>query len=557
MRRIELKSLDTPIEERPWFKVWPSHLPRNLKYPHVPAWWILERNLNHFGHKDAVIFIDYEDLHEIERLTYGELWQRANSLAMDLRELNVKKGDRVATLLPNSPALIVSYYGIWIAGASITPCNAMAKEKELEYQLTDSGASLLIAAKDLSGLAIPVAERLGLKAILFPVDRSDRNISEKTAIFERRLFNSRRSASDSSIDPAEDIAVLLYTGGTTGVPKGAMLTHRNIVANTIQFAEWYALEPGAETFICTIPMSHSGGMTGVMNVPLYSGATLILMKRFIAEAVGKAIEKYRATRFFSVPTTYIAILNSAEARRCDFSSLKACRTNAAPLPIAVKESFDRWVGREILIEGYGLTETSPLTHANPLTRAKGGSIGIPIPDTDCKIVDIETGEDLPIGREGELVIRGPQLMKGYWNRPEETALAMAGGWFHTGDVGRMDEEGYFYIHDRLKDMINSGGYKVWPREVEEVLYAHPKVFQATVVGCLDDYYGEIVKAFIVPKDEATKTISKEEIITFCKGRMSNYKVPRIIEFCDQLVMSSQGKVLRCLMRGTPRSAKSE
>jgi long-chain acyl-CoA synthetase len=548
MRRTELKSSHTPIEERLWFKVWPSHLPRNLKYPHVPAWWILERNLNHFGHKDAVISIDHKNLDEIERLTYQELWQRANSLAVDLREFNVKKGDRVATLLPNSPALVVSYYGIWMAGASITPCNAMAKEKELEYQLTDSGARLLIAAKDLSGLAVPVAERLGLKVILLAVDGSDQNISEKAAVFEKRLFNAGRSPSHLSIDPAEDIAVLLYTGGTTGVPKGAMLTHRNIVANTIQFAEWYALEPGAETFICTIPMSHSGGMTGVMNVPLYSGATLVLMKRFVAEAAAKAIEKYHATRFFSVPTTYIAILNSAEARRCDLSSLKACRTNAAPLPVAVKESFDRWVGKEILIEGYGLTETSPLTHANPLTRAKAGSIGIPIPDTDCKIVDIETGEDLSVGREGELVIRGPQLMKGYWNRPEETAKAFAGGWFHTGDVGKMDEDGYFFILDRLKDMINTGGYKVWPRDVEEILFMHPKVRQAAVIGCQDSYYGEIVKAFVVPKEEAAETITSEEIIAFCKRNMSNYKVPRAVEFCRQLEVSPQGKVLRCLLR---------
>ena len=543
-----MKSGDTLVEERPWFKVWPSHLLKHLEYPNVPAWWILERNLAHFCDNVAVIFVDHKNLHEIERLTYGELWQRANSLAVDLCELGIKKDDRVGTFLPNSPALIISYYGIWMAGASITPCNAMAKEKELEYQLTDSKACLLIADEGLAGLAIPVAEKLGLKVILFPVDGSDQNISEKTAVFEKRLFNAQRSPSDFSVDPAEDIAVLLYTGGTTGVPKGAMLTHRNIVANTIQFAEWYALEPGAETFVCTIPMSHSGGMTGVMNVPLYSGATLVLMKRFVAEAVAKAIEKYRATRFFSVPTTYIAILNSAEARRCDLSSLKACRTNAAPLPIAVKESFDRWVGKEILIEGYGLTETSPLTHANPLTRAKAGSIGIPIPDTDCKIVDIETGEDLPVGREGELVIRGPQLMKGYWNRPEETAKAFAGGWFHTGDVGKMDEEGYFFILDRLKDMINTGGYKVWPRDVEEILFRHPKVHQAAVIGCQDSYYGEIVKAFVVPKEEAAETITSEEIIAFCKRNMSNYKVPRAVEFCRQLEISPQGKVLRCLLR---------
>jgi long-chain acyl-CoA synthetase len=344
------------------------------------------------------------------------------------------------------------------------------------------------------------------------------------------------------------MAVLLYTGGTTGIPKGAMLTHRNIVANTIQYAEWYGFEPGTETCVCTLPMSHSGGMSGAMNVPLYAAATLVVMVRFKAEAVALAIERYCATRFFSVPTTYIAIMNSNEAKKCDFSSLKACRTNAAPLPVAVKEAFDKLVGKEVLIEGYGLTETSPLTHANPLHLAKAGSIGIALPDTDCKIVDIETGADLPIGGEGELVLRGPQVMRGYWNKSDETDKAMEGGWFHTGDVARMDEEGYVYILDRLKDMINSGGYKIWPRDVEEVLYSHPKVHQAAVVGCADDYYGEIVKAFVVPKEKAMGDISAEEIIAFCKEKMSNYKAPRVVEFCKELLISPQGKVLRCLLR---------
>jgi long-chain acyl-CoA synthetase len=539
-----MKSREILMEERPWFKVWPHRLPKTLKYPPVPAWWILEHNLERFSNRVAIIFVNYEDLREIEQLTYGELWRKANALAAGLYELGVKKGDRIGTFLPNCPAMIVSYYGIWMAGAAITPCNSMAKEKELEYQLKDSGATMLIAAEHLSNVAIPVAEKLGVKVVLASVNELDKMTFSSRKILETRGMRPP----DVHLEPTEDLAVLLYTGGTTGVPKGAMLTHRNIVANTIQYAEWYDLEPGAEVCVCTLPMSHSGGMSGVMNVPLYSGATLVVMTRFKAEAVTKAIEKYRATRFFSVPTTYIAILNSNEAKKCDLFSLKACRTNAAPLPIAVKEAFDKLVGKEVLIEGYGLTETSPLTHANPLDRAKAGSIGIPLPDTDCKIFDIETGADLSIGSEGELVLRGPQLMKGYWNKSDETAKAMEGGWFHTGDVARMDEDGYFFILDRLKDMINSGGYKIWPRDVEEVLYCHPKVHQAAVVGSPDDYYGEIVKAFVVPKEEAMGDISAQEIIAFCKERMSNYKVPRVVEFCNQLEISPQGKVLRCRMR---------
>jgi len=533
---------EIPVE-RLWFKVWPAHLPKTLKYPSVPAWWILERNQDRFSHRLAILFINYEDLTEIERLTYGELWQKANALAAGLHELGVKKGDRIATLLPNSPSIIISYYGIWMAGAAITPCNAMAKENELEYQLKDSGATILIAAEHLGNLAIPVANKLGVKVVLASINESD-----KFTFSFQKIFKDGGIHPDVKIEPEKDMAVLLYTGGTTGIPKGAILTHRNIVANTIQYADWYSLEPGMETCICTIPMSHSGGMSGVMNVPIYAGATLVVMTRFKAEAVAKTIEKYHATRFFSVPTTYIAIMNNDEAKKCDLSSLKACRTNAAPLPVAVKEAFDKRVGKEVLIEGYGLTETSPLTHANPLDRAKPGSIGIPLPDTDCKIVGVETGGNLPIGSEGELVLRGPQVMKGYWNKPDETAKAMEGGWFHTGDVAKMDEEGYVYILDRLKDMINSGGYKIWPRDVEEVLYCHPKVHQAAVVGAPDDYYGEIVKAFIVPKVEAMEDISAEEIISFCKKKMSNYKVPKVLEFCNELLISPQGKVLRYRLR---------
>jgi len=544
MGEKKMENDDVLIEERPWFKVWPNDLPKTLRYPSVPAWWILERNLERFSHRTAVIFVNYENLTEIERLTYGELWQKANALAAGLHELGVKKGDRIATLLPNSPAMIVSYYGIWMAGAAITPCNSMAKENELEHQLKDSGASLLIAAEHLAGPAVPVAERLGVKVIMASIRESNKMTFSSRKILEGRGMRP----AGVPIEPKQDMAVLLYTGGTTGIPKGAMLTHRNIVANTIQYAEWYGFEPGTETCVCTLPMSHSGGMSGVMNVPLYAGATLVVMMRFKAEAVALAIERYRATRFFSVPTTYIAIMNSDEAKKCNLSSLKACRTNAAPLPVAVKEAFDKMIGKEVLIEGYGLTETSPLTHANPLHLAKAGSIGIPLPDTDCKIVDIETGADLPIGGEGELVLRGPQVMRGYWNKSDETAKAMEGGWFHTGDVARMDDEGYFYILDRLKDMINSGGYKIWPRDVEEVLYCHPKVHQAAVVGCADDYYGEIVKAFIVPKEKAKGDISAEEIIAFCKEKMSNYKAPRVVEFCKELLISPQGKVLRCLLR---------
>ena len=470
-------------KDRPWFKAWPGHMPKNLDYTEVPAWWIIEHDIGCFADKTAIIFVNHDDLSEIERLTYGELWQKANALAHGLRELGVKKGDRVATLLPNSPAIIISYYGIWMSGASITPCNAMAKEKELEFQMKDSGASVLIAADTFSAVAAPVAEKLGMKLILASVGEiADANCIRNALDFGEMINSGKTRPVDFTLDPCEDMAVLLYTGGTTGEPKGAILTHRNIIANTMQFAHWYDFTPGGEISICTIPMSHSGGMSGVMNVPLYAGATLVVMKRFFPEPVARAIEKYRVTRFFGVPTMYASLLNSDSSRKCCMTSLKACRTNAAPLPVAVKQAFDKLIGKEVLVEGYGLTETSPLTHANPLQKPKAGSIGIPLPDTDCKIVDLQTGEDLLENCEGEMLIRGPQVMKGYWNKPEATAKAMSDGWFHTGDVAKMDEEGYFYIVDRMKDMIICGGYKVWPREVEEAL---ERIADGSYGICLD------------------------------------------------------------------------
>jgi long-chain acyl-CoA synthetase len=353
-------------------------------------------------------------------------------------------------------------------------------------------------------------------------------------------------------DPHDDVAVLLYTGGTTGAPKGAMLSHRNLVVNTIQFAEWYAFAPGEETMVSALPLYHSGGMSGAMNVPLSAGATCLVLTRFSAPAVARAVTRYRATRLFGVPTMFIALLNDAEGQRADYSSLRACRTNAAPLPPAVKAAFDTLVGREVLVEGYGLTETSPLTHANPIGRAKAGSIGVPLPDTDARIVDVERGVDVVAGEAGELLVRGPQVMLGYWRRPAETAQALQDGWLRTGDIARMDDEGYFSVVDRSKDVINTAGFKVWPREVEETLYAHPAVRQAAVVGVPDDYRGEAVKAYVVLRDGAEAPPSAEAIIDFCRQRLTPYKAPRAVEFRSELPMTTTGKLLRRELRRESR-----
>lgn len=538
---------------RPWYKVWPSHLAYSLDYPDVPAWWILERNLGRFANKDAVVFLDYEDMREISRLTYGELYDSAVALSVSLRDLGIKKGDRIATVLPNSPAIIQSYYGIWLAGAAIVPNNPMAKGSELQKAFVNSGVKMVIASERMFPDVRKACEGCDIRIVAASVGGSIREDVPKDVLrFEGLLKNDKKPLSDFGINPRDDVAVILYTGGTTGEPKGAMLTHRNIVANTIQFAEWYAFEPGKEICVCVIPMSHSGGMSGVMNVPLYSGATLLVMQRANPPVGGKVVEKYRATRLFGVPTLCTALLNDKAASSCDFTSLKACRTGAAPLPVQVKEAFDGLAKKEVLVEAYGLTETSPLCVANPIHRPKAGSIGIPLPDTDGKIVDIESGEEVPPNEEGELLIRGPQVMKGYLNNPEATAEAIKDGWFRSGDVVRMDDEGYLYVVDRLKDFINASGFKVWPREVEEVLYGYPGIKLAAAVGVPDPYRGENVKAFIVPKDEAKGSLDTDDIISFCRKHLSAYKIPRIIEFRDELALSPAGKILRRVLREEER-----
>ncbi len=519
------------VASRPWHGVWPAHLPRSLDYPRVPAWWLLERNVARFGARVALRELDHETLMERRVLTYEALYRAVRGAAAGLRQAGVTAGTRVGFCLPNSAALIIGYYATWYAGGVVVPVNPGARESEIEQQLGDAGASLVVAPEGSAGARS--AERLTLPFI---------------SVGAFRAMETLPAAEPAACVPEDDVAVLLYTGGTTGVPKGAMLTHRNIVVNTIQFAEWYAFAPGEETSLCAIPMSHSGGMSGVMNVPLYAAATLLVVSRFNAAAAARAVGRYRVTRLFGVPTMFIALLNDETARRGDYSSLRACRTNAASLPPSVKAAFDALVGREVLVEGYGLTETSPLTHANPVGRAKAGSIGIPLPDTDARIVDLESGADVAPGAPGELLIRGPQVMRGYWQRPDATAEAVREGWLRTGDVAVMDSEGYFSIVDRRKDMINTAGFKVWPREVEETLYAHPAVKLAAVVGVPDDYRGEVVKAYIVLKGEEHGGVTAEEVIEFCRARLSGYKAPRSVEIRTELPVSGAGKMLRRLLR---------
>ena len=532
VERAERATPRTTAPARPWHDVWPAHVPLSLDYPRVPAWWLLERNVGRFGGRVAIRELDPETLAEGRTLSYEALFRAARGAAAGLRARGIGDGARVAFCLPNSADLIVGYYATWLAGGVVVPANPLAHESELAEQLGDARPAVLIGGTGSSAEA--VARRLAVPFV------------ERAAF---RAMEACAPGAEAPCRPEEDVAVLLYTGGTTGTPKGAMLTHRNIVANTLQFGEWYAFAPGEETSLCAIPMYHSGGMAGVMNVPLAAAATLLVFPRFHAGGIARAVGRYRVTRLFGVPTMFIALLNDAEGRRADYSWLRACRTNAAPLPPSVKAAFDVLVGREVLVEGYGLTETSPLTHANPIERARAGSIGVPLPDTDARIVGLETGRDVAPGESGELLIRGPQVMKGYWERPAETARALEDGWLRTGDIAVMDGDGYFRIVDRKKDLINTAGFKVWPREVEEVLYAHPAVRLAVVVGVPDAYRGEAVKAYVVLKDADRGRVSDRDLVEFCHARLTPYKVPRQVEFRAELPVTATGKILRRTLRG--------
>jgi len=518
------------VAPRPWHAVWPAHLPLSLDYPRAPAWWLLERSVARFGDRVAVRQWS-QSLAEERCLTYAELFRAARGVATGLARRGVPAGGRVAFCLPNSADLIIAYNATWMAGGVAVPANPAARESELEQHLADAEVALVVAPA--GGAAAAVAAKLGLPFV---------------DLDELRMMEALPPAAPSDCDPLRDVAALLYTGGTTGAPKGAMLSHQNLVTNAVQFAEWYAFVPGEEIAVSVIPMFHSGGMAGVMNVPLYAGATLLVFARFNPAAVARAVTRERVTRLFGVPTMFIALLGDAEGRRADYASLRACRTNAAPLPPAVKAAFDGLCGREVLVEGYGLTETSPLTHANPIGRSRAGSIGVPLPDTDARVVDLETGADVVPGEPGELLVRGPQVMLGYWNRPAETKAAIEDGWLHTGDIATMDGDGYFRIVDRKKDVINTSGFKVWPREVEETLYAHPAVKLAAVVSVPDAYRGEAVKACIVLKDGDRDRVRAEDIVSFCRERLSGYKVPRVVEFRDELPVTNTGKMLRRILR---------
>jgi long-chain acyl-CoA synthetase len=556
------------ISTRPWVKYYQSGVPLQLEIPDRPLTWLLDQTVSHYPRHTALIYYG-------TKMSYAQLSTLANRFALALQRLGIKKGDRVALALPTIPQYPIAFYGALKAGAVVVPTNPMYTEREMQYQLADSGARMLVMLDMFYPVVRAVREKTSLEHViitsvkdyfppllrlLYPLSqrkakvpqppltaqevRDDPLLSDLASLLQPHsrveIFNLPEPAS------GDELAVLQYTGGTTGLSKGAMLTHRNLLANALQTRHWTPnARDGHEVGLCVAPFFHSYGLTVGMNLGIYSAATMVLLPRFSAKEVVKAIARYHPTMFPGIPTMYLAIMREVGENAEILRSVKYCISGAAPLPAKIQADFEHMSGGK-LVEGYGLSETSPVTHCNPLDEnCVNGSIGLPLPNIDAMIMDSETGKPLPPGEIGELMVKGPNVMQGYWKREEETEAIFRDGWLHTGDLGYMDERGYFYIADRSKDLIVASGFNIYPREVEEVLYRHEAVSEAAVVGIPDEYRGENVAAIIVLKPGLTPSDElRASIVAHCKSELTAYKVPRVIEFRKDLPKSLIGKVLR-------------
>ncbi|NLA12318.1 MAG: long-chain fatty acid--CoA ligase [Firmicutes bacterium] len=544
-----------------WLKSYEPTVPHTIDYPKISLYEMFKQTAERFPSNPATSFMGRE-------FTYRELLALIDSFAAALEALGVKKGDRVAIHLPNSTQFPIAFFGALSIGAIVVPCNPMYVARELAYQLKDSGAETIVTMTRFYDLVKEIQPQTELKNLivtnikdyfpgmlrfLYTVAKEKKEGDRVTLAAEDYSFSNLMKAHAGKkprpvkVDP-EDRALYMYTGGSTGVSKGAVLQHRNLLANALQVKSWCSdLEEGKETFLAVLPFFHSYGMTTVMNLPLFSGNKIVMLPRFVLADVLKTIDKEKPTLFPGVPTMYVAINNAPGLDKHDVKSVRVCISGAAPLPVEVQKQFERNTGGK-LVEGYGLSEASPVTHANPIYgKSIIGSIGLPLPDTEVKIVDIDTGtEDLPIGSVGEMCVRGPQVMECYHNMPDETKNSLRDGWLYTGDIGKLDEEGYTYIVDRKKDMVIAGGYNIYPRDIEEVLFTHPKIIEAAVAGVMDPYRGETLKAYVVLKEG--ESLTEKEVIEFCKDNLAAYKVPKLVEFREELPKTMVGKVLRRVLR---------
>jgi long-chain acyl-CoA synthetase len=559
--------------ERIWVAHYSPGVPATLDIPQKPLTWLLDEAARQYG---ANVAIEYFGT----KLSYLQLNSLVDRFARALVQLRLQRGDRVSICLPNIPQFPVAFFGVLRAGGVAVPTNPLYTAPELEHQLRDSGAVMAITLDQFYPLLASIRANTPVKQVIVasPADylppllatlyrlkesrerRGKPHLDAKTIENDPTLHtfreligqtHNRRGFEVFALpEPADtnDLAVLQYTGGTTGVSKGAMLTHRNLLANALQTSAWNEQEPGTKhTTLCIAPFFHVYGLTVGMNLSIYNGWRLVLLPRFTLRDTFRAIEKYKPDMFPGVPTLYLALAREAEKHKHDLSSVAVCISGSAPLPLEVQRRFEK-VSSAKVVEGYGLSEASPVTHCNPVFGDRRiGTIGLPLPETDSAIINPDTWEFLPAGEQGEIVVRGPQVMAGYWQRPDETANVLRDGWLRTGDIGFMNEDGYFTIVDRAKDIIIAGGLKIFPRDVEEVLYQHPKVLEAAAVGVPDEYRGETVRAYVVLKPG--EHLTADELMAFCKERLAPYKVPKQVEFRDSLPKSQPiGKILRRALR---------
>jgi long-chain acyl-CoA synthetase len=548
------------MDEKPWLKCYDEGVPQHIDYPEVPLFFFLEDAARKNPSTPCTIF-------KGAKISYPEMNELTDRLAAGLASLGVKKGDRVGLFMPNTPQFVMAYFAILKLGGIVVATNPLYSPREIEHQVNDAGIEIMIVMsnfyriiKDLQPKTkIRTLVVTNLKETLPPVLSFLFTLTkEKKGGFRVQLDQGDVWMQDliSRFKPedrpqvevtSDDDALFQYSGGTTGISKGAIATHRNLVANSLQIRRWMiSAEDGKEVVLMAIPLFHVYGMVAGMLFAICTGASMVMVPnpRDLKDVLSN-IQKYKASVFPGVPTLYNAINNHPDvlAGKYDLRTIKACISGSAPLMRETKEKFEAVTGGK-LFEGYGLSEAPTATHCNPLLgENRTGSIGLPLPDVDCRIVSLDDGMTvLPVGDIGELVIRGPQVMKGYHNMPTETVNTLREGWLYTGDIARMDEMGYFFIVDRKKELIKPGGYQVWPREVEEVITEHPKVLEAGVAGVPDPYRGETVKAWVVVKPG--ESLTEEEIKAWCAERLAKYKVPTFVEFRDELPKTTVGKILR-------------
>jgi acyl-CoA synthetase (AMP-forming)/AMP-acid ligase II len=541
--------------EKMWAKSWPDGIPQKLDFPNKPLYDFLRDNAQKNPEKAAINYYGRE-------ISFQELGDLTDRFSAALNDLGLKKGGRVSLYLENCPQFVIAYFGILKAGGVVVAANPMFKEDELLYELQDSGTEIIIALDHLYPLVREIQKKISLSQVIVtsywdflpenpalpihPSMQPPKEIFPRTLDFLDLLQKYEPEPPRPEINMQDDLALLQYTSGTTGRPKGAMITHASLLFNTVGSSVWSMITED-DVHLSVLPFFHVTGMIHGMNRPIYTGTTNVMISRFDTETAIKAINDFRCTVWISITTMNVAVVNFPDIHRYDLQSLKHCSSGGAPIPSEILQKWREIVGPE-LVEGYGLSETISQTHVNPISNPRYGSVGIPHFGVDCRIVNVDTRQELPIGEEGELVVKGPMVTKGYWNNPEETEKVLQDGWLATGDIARMDHDGYFYIVERIKDMIKASGYSVFPAEVEALMYEHPAVQEVAVIGVPDPHRGENIKAFIILRPQHKGLVQKKEIIAWAKNKMAAYKYPRIVEFVDEFPKTGSGKILKRILR---------